>query len=128
MYVCHYCTYCHTESKTIFAPFDTLLVPKAPRFTPDQPSLVSCLPPLMSAPPIYHCRTCDVRRARDYFRRAKQEAADLAEVEHFALKALAKKAVVDRGQLAHVKDEKLLLQNMVHPLILGLFSTFQVRP
>lgn len=60
-------------------------------------------------------------------RRAKQEEADLGEVEHFALKALAKKAVVDRGQLAHVKDEKLLLQNMAHPLILGLFSTFQVR-
>lgn len=60
--------------------------------------------------------------------RAKQEDADLGEVQHFALKALAKKAVVDRGQLAHVKDEKLLLQNMSHPLILGIFSTFQVRP
>lgn len=59
--------------------------------------------------------------------RAKQEEADLGEIQHFALKALAKKAVVDRGQLAHVKDEKLLLQNMSHPLILGLFSTFQVR-
>lgn len=59
--------------------------------------------------------------------RAKQEEADLGEVQHFALKALAKKAVVDRGQLAHVKDEKLLLQNMSHPLILGLYSTFQVR-
>ncbi|CAM9117745.1 unnamed protein product, partial [Laminaria digitata] len=55
----------------------------------------------------------------------KQEAAELGDVEFFALKALAKKAVVERGQLAHVKDEKLLLQNMNHPLILGLFSTFQ---
>lgn len=58
--------------------------------------------------------------------REKQEAADLGGIEFFALKALAKKAVVERGQLAHVKDEKLLLQNMNHPLILGLFSTFQV--
>lgn len=58
--------------------------------------------------------------------REKQEAAELGDVEFFALKALAKKAVVERGQLAHVKDEKLLLQNMNHPLILGLFSTFQV--
>lgn len=58
--------------------------------------------------------------------RAKQEEAGLADTEFFALKALAKKAVIDRGQLAHVKDEKLLLQNMNHPLILGLFSTFQV--
>ncbi|CAM9156617.1 unnamed protein product, partial [Hapterophycus canaliculatus] len=57
--------------------------------------------------------------------KAKQEEEDLGEIQHFALKALAKKAVVDRGQLAHVKDEKLLLQNMSHPLILGLFSTFQ---
>lgn len=58
--------------------------------------------------------------------RAKQEEADLGEIQHFALKALSKKAVVERGQLAHVKDEKLLLQNMTHPLILGLYSTFQV--
>eukprot|EP00904_Undaria_pinnatifida_P007854 jgi/Undpi1/4199/HiC_scaffold_16.g07566.m1 len=57
--------------------------------------------------------------------KAKQEEAGLADTEFFALKALAKKAVIDRGQLAHVKDEKLLLQNMNHPLILGLFSTFQ---
>lgn len=71
---------------------------------------------------------CVPRYLRVSFPRKKQEDADLGEVEHFALKALAKKAVVDRGQLAHVKDEKLLLQNMSHPLILGLFSTFQVRP
>lgn len=51
---------------------------------------------------------------------------DLGGAKHFALKALAKKAVIDRGQLTHVKDEKFLLQNMNHPLILGLFSTFQV--
>lgn len=74
---------------------------------------------------MYH-PTCGARHALDCSHRAKQEDADLGEVEHFALKALAKKAVVDRGQLAHVKDEKLLLQNMSHPLILGLFSTFQV--
>lgn len=58
--------------------------------------------------------------------RAKQDSADLGEHKHFALKALAKKAVIERGQLAHVKDEKLLLQNMKHALILQLFSTFQV--
>lgn len=69
---------------------------------------------------------CTLRRAHGT-RRAKQEAADLGEHKHFALKALAKKAVIDRGQLAHVKDEKLLLQNMIHPLILQLFSTFQVH-
>lgn len=50
----------------------------------------------------------------------------MGDSQYFALKALAKKAVVERGQLAHVKDEKLLLQNMHHPLILELFSTFQV--
>lgn len=60
-------------------------------------------------------------------RRVKQEQADLSDVEHFALKALAKKAVIERGQLAHVKDEKLMLQNMNHSLILTLYSTFQVR-
>lgn len=58
--------------------------------------------------------------------RKKQEEVGLGELQHFALKALAKKAVVERGQLAHVRDEKLLLQNMNHPLILELFSTFQV--
>lgn len=49
-------------------------------------------------------------------------------MQRFALKALSKKAVIERGQLAHVRDEKLLLQNMNHPLILELFSTFQVPP
>lgn len=58
--------------------------------------------------------------------REKQEEAGLGDIQHFALKALGKKAVLDRGQLNHVKDEKLLLQNMDHPLILKLFSTFQV--
>lgn len=58
--------------------------------------------------------------------RKKQEEAGLGGLKHFALKALSKKAVIERGQLAHVRDEKLLLQNMNHPLILELFSTFQV--
>ena len=69
---------------------------------------------------------CTTDRSCASILREKQDAAELGDIEFFALKALAKKAVVDRGQLAHVKDEKLLLQNMNHPLILGLFSTFQV--
>ncbi|CAM9382820.1 unnamed protein product, partial [Choristocarpus tenellus] len=57
--------------------------------------------------------------------REKQERSSLQGIPHFALKALSKKAVIERGQLAHVKDERLLLQNMEHSLILQLYSTFQ---
>ncbi|CAM9743876.1 unnamed protein product, partial [Discosporangium mesarthrocarpum] len=55
----------------------------------------------------------------------RQEESNIRGIRHFALKALSKKAVIERGQLAHVKDERLLLQNMEHPLIIELFSTFQ---
>ncbi|CAM9717332.1 unnamed protein product [Chrysoparadoxa australica] len=43
----------------------------------------------------------------------------------FALKALSKQAVIDRGQLAHVRDERLLLQNLDHPFVLAMFAFFQ---
>jgi len=43
----------------------------------------------------------------------------------FALKCLKKQAIVDRGQLSHVKDERKLLLILRHPFILRLFCTFQ---
>jgi serine/threonine protein kinase len=46
-------------------------------------------------------------------------------IKNFALKALSKQAVIDRGQLSHVKDERLLLQALDHPFILKLYGTFQ---
>jgi serine/threonine protein kinase len=46
-------------------------------------------------------------------------------IKSFALKALSKQAVIDRGQLSHVKDERLLLQALDHPFILKLYGTFQ---
>ncbi|KAG5177179.1 camp-dependent protein kinase catalytic subunit [Tribonema minus] len=60
---------------------------------------------------------------------AKQAVIDYGQlspgVKHFALKALAKQAVIDRGQLSHVKDERLLLFALDHPFILKLYATFQ---
>mmetsp|Transcript_21793 Transcript_21793/g.28216 ORF Transcript_21793/g.28216 Transcript_21793/m.28216 type:complete len:852 (+) Transcript_21793:138-2693(+) len=43
----------------------------------------------------------------------------------FALKGLKKQAITERGQLAHVKDERKLLLILRHPFILRLFCTFQ---
>ncbi|CAM9686781.1 unnamed protein product, partial [Sphacelaria rigidula] len=43
----------------------------------------------------------------------------------FALKSLSKKAVVDGGQVQHIKDEKAVLELFNHPFVLRLYTTFQ---
>lgn len=47
--------------------------------------------------------------------------------ERFALKVLNKQAIVDGGQLSHIKGEIAALTNLHHPFLLHLFATFQTR-
>lgn len=56
---------------------------------------------------------------------AKQEASSCRGYKCFAMKALSKQAVIDRGQLSHVQDERKMLLSINHPFILKLLTTFQ---
>jgi len=45
----------------------------------------------------------------------------------YAMKVLNKKTILDRGELAHTKAEKNILQKLVHPFLVNLVYAFQTE-
>ena len=46
--------------------------------------------------------------------------------QHYAIKVLQKKAIVRRNEVKHIMAERnVLLQNLIHPFLVGLHFSFQ---
>ncbi|CAN0009693.1 unnamed protein product, partial [Phaeothamnion confervicola] len=60
------------------------------------------------------------------FREANMQASHgLQDKKYFALKALSKVKLIERKQLTHVRDERRLMNLLVHPFVLRLHASFQ---